>query len=245
MSMIRRPPVAVGRFPVRDLLTLPDWASVLAGTAELDAARCPGHTSARWSTRPSSCRRRAAAADRGQPAGRRAGPAHVRGPAGRRRGRRDRLRRRGDLGRGAAGAGGRRRTVGLPLLEVPRATPFLAITRAVAQAINRRELAANDYLMHAQRSLTAAAVGRGGLAAVAGRGAPADRRLGAAAEPRRRGAGPAHPRTPSSTAPRCVPTWQVAGRPRAASLVARVGTGRRHGRRNGPGCRTPRSGCSR
>jgi len=56
--------------------------------------------------------------------------------------------------------------VGLPLLEVPRATPFLAITRAVAQAINRRELAANDYLMHAQRSLTAAAVGRGGLAAV-------------------------------------------------------------------------------
>ncbi|HWN33159.1 MAG TPA: PucR family transcriptional regulator ligand-binding domain-containing protein [Pseudonocardia sp.] len=56
--------------------------------------------------------------------------------------------------------------VGLPLLEVPRAIPFLAITRAVAQAINRRELAANDYLMHAQRSLTAAAVGRGGLAAV-------------------------------------------------------------------------------
>ena len=56
--------------------------------------------------------------------------------------------------------------VGLPLLEVPRATPFLAITRAVAQAINRRELAANDYLMHAQRSLTTAAVGRGGLAAV-------------------------------------------------------------------------------
>src|SRR5882757_5624415 len=56
--------------------------------------------------------------------------------------------------------------VGLPLLEVPRATPFLAITRAVAQAINRRELAANDHLMHAQRALTAAAVGRGGLAAV-------------------------------------------------------------------------------
>ncbi|MDT7674796.1 MAG: hypothetical protein QOD82_2698 [Pseudonocardiales bacterium] len=56
--------------------------------------------------------------------------------------------------------------VGLPLLLVPRAVPFLAITRAVAQAINRRELAANEYLMHAQRGLTAAAVGRGGLAAV-------------------------------------------------------------------------------
>ncbi|HEV7789195.1 MAG TPA: PucR family transcriptional regulator ligand-binding domain-containing protein [Pseudonocardia sp.] len=56
--------------------------------------------------------------------------------------------------------------VGLPLLVVPRAVPFLAITRAVAQAINRRELAANEYLMHAQRALTAAAVGRGGLAAV-------------------------------------------------------------------------------
>ncbi|MDT7588539.1 MAG: hypothetical protein QOE32_6089 [Pseudonocardiales bacterium] len=56
--------------------------------------------------------------------------------------------------------------VGLPLLVVPRAVPFLAITRAVAQAINRRELAANEYLMHAQRGLTAAAVGRGGLAAV-------------------------------------------------------------------------------
>jgi len=55
---------------------------------------------------------------------------------------------------------------GLPLLEVPRATPFLAITRTVAQAISRRERAANEYLIHAQRSLTAAAVGRGGLAGV-------------------------------------------------------------------------------
>ncbi|HTF54547.1 MAG TPA: PucR family transcriptional regulator [Pseudonocardia sp.] len=55
---------------------------------------------------------------------------------------------------------------GLPLLEVPRATPFLAITRAVAQAISRRERAAQEQLLHAQRALTAAAVGRGGLAAV-------------------------------------------------------------------------------
>jgi purine catabolism regulator len=55
---------------------------------------------------------------------------------------------------------------GLPLLEVPRATPFLAITRAVAQAISRRERAAQEQLMQAQRALTAAAVGRGGLAAV-------------------------------------------------------------------------------
>ncbi|MFC5995873.1 PucR family transcriptional regulator [Pseudonocardia hispaniensis] len=56
--------------------------------------------------------------------------------------------------------------LGLPLLEVPRATPFLAITRAVARAITRRELAAKEYVLHAQHTLTAAAVGRGGVAAV-------------------------------------------------------------------------------
>ncbi|HEY2205938.1 MAG TPA: PucR family transcriptional regulator [Pseudonocardia sp.] len=51
--------------------------------------------------------------------------------------------------------------VGLPLLEVPRAVPFLAITRAVATAINRREQATKDRVSHAQRVLTAAALGRG------------------------------------------------------------------------------------
>ena len=55
---------------------------------------------------------------------------------------------------------------GLPLLEVPRAVPFLAISRAVAQAIGRRERAAGERLAAAQRALTAAAVGRGGPAAV-------------------------------------------------------------------------------
>jgi purine catabolism regulator len=58
------------------------------------------------------------------------------------------------------------RQIGLPLLEVPRAVPFLAISRAVAQAINQRERAASEYLIDAQRALTAAAVGRGGLGAV-------------------------------------------------------------------------------
>ncbi|GAA5171100.1 PucR family transcriptional regulator [Pseudonocardia eucalypti] len=51
--------------------------------------------------------------------------------------------------------------LGLPLLEVPRPTPFLAITRAVAQAIHGRELAAKDALVAAQRALTSAAVGPG------------------------------------------------------------------------------------
>lgn len=51
---------------------------------------------------------------------------------------------------------------GLPLLEVPRAVPFLAITRAVAAEIGRQEQAAADRLTRAQRALTAAAVGRGG-----------------------------------------------------------------------------------
>jgi purine catabolism regulator len=55
---------------------------------------------------------------------------------------------------------------GLPLLEVPRSVPFLAISRAVAQAIGRRERAAGERLASAQRALTAAAVGRGGPAAV-------------------------------------------------------------------------------
>ncbi|HEY1967419.1 MAG TPA: PucR family transcriptional regulator [Pseudonocardia sp.] len=55
---------------------------------------------------------------------------------------------------------------GLPLFEVPRAVPFIAISRAVAAAINRRERAAAERLLRAQRTLTAAAVGRHGLAAV-------------------------------------------------------------------------------
>lgn len=54
----------------------------------------------------------------------------------------------------------------LPLLEVPRPTPFLAITRAVAQAIHGRELAAKDALVAAQRALTSAAVGPGALPVV-------------------------------------------------------------------------------
>jgi PucR family transcriptional regulator, purine catabolism regulatory protein len=56
---------------------------------------------------------------------------------------------------------------GLPLLEVPRAVPFLAITRAVATEIARQDQAAEDRLARAQRSLTAAAVGRGGQVRVA------------------------------------------------------------------------------
>lgn len=55
---------------------------------------------------------------------------------------------------------------GMPLLEVPRAVPFLAITRAVAAAIARRERATQEQLAAARRALTAAAVGPGGLGGV-------------------------------------------------------------------------------
>jgi purine catabolism regulator len=55
---------------------------------------------------------------------------------------------------------------GLPVLDVPRATPFLAITRAVARILARRDLAAREYVFAAQRALTAAAVGPAGVAAV-------------------------------------------------------------------------------
>jgi purine catabolism regulator len=54
----------------------------------------------------------------------------------------------------------------LPLLEVPRPTPFMAITRAVADALARRELAEKEFVLAAQRRLTAAAVGRTGSVAV-------------------------------------------------------------------------------
>lgn len=56
--------------------------------------------------------------------------------------------------------------VGLPLLEVPRAVPFLAITRAVAAALSRREQAAKDWVLRAQRALTTAAVRRDSPASV-------------------------------------------------------------------------------
>ncbi|WP_169736876.1 PucR family transcriptional regulator [Pseudonocardia spinosispora] len=56
--------------------------------------------------------------------------------------------------------------VGLPLLEVPRAVPFLAITRAVAAALSRREQAAKDRVLRAQRALTTAAVRRDSPASV-------------------------------------------------------------------------------
>jgi PucR family transcriptional regulator, purine catabolism regulatory protein len=55
---------------------------------------------------------------------------------------------------------------GLPLLEVPRPTPFMAITRAVARSLARQEMAEKEFVLGAQRRLTAAAVGRGAPAAV-------------------------------------------------------------------------------
>jgi purine catabolism regulator len=115
--------------------------------------------------------------------------------------------------------------VGLPLLEVPRATPFLAITRAVAQAINRRELAANDYLMHAQRSLTAAAVGRGGLAAVLDE---VRRLTGGWGLLLNRGGAVLASSPPDAAEHRTTLRADLArlrDAPGAASLVARVGTG--------------------
>ena len=54
----------------------------------------------------------------------------------------------------------------LPVLEIPRPTPFVAITRAVAQAIARQDVADKEFVLTAQRALTAAATGSGGTAAV-------------------------------------------------------------------------------
>ncbi|MDN5857998.1 MAG: PucR family transcriptional regulator ligand-binding domain-containing protein, partial [Pseudonocardia sp.] len=50
----------------------------------------------------------------------------------------------------------------LPLLEVPRPTPFMAIIKVVARAFARRELAEKEFVLAAQCRLTAAAVGPGG-----------------------------------------------------------------------------------
>ena len=125
--------------------------------------------------------------------------------------------------------------VGLPLLEVPRATPFLAITRAVAQAINRRELAANDYLMHAQRSLTAAAVGRGGLAAVLDE---VRRLTGGWGLLLNRGGAVLASSPPDAVEHRAALRADLArlrDAPGAASLVARVGTGNGTGDGTGDG----------
>ncbi|WP_326568554.1 PucR family transcriptional regulator [Amycolatopsis rhabdoformis] len=56
--------------------------------------------------------------------------------------------------------------VGLPVLEVPRKTPFIAITRAVSRAVAADEYAATVRIGRAQQELTRAAVGRSGTAGV-------------------------------------------------------------------------------
>lgn len=58
------------------------------------------------------------------------------------------------------------RAAGLPLLSVPRATPFLAITKAVSRAIAAREDAVRGWVHRCRERLTAAAVGAGGPEAV-------------------------------------------------------------------------------
>ncbi|AXB47224.1 PucR family transcriptional regulator [Amycolatopsis albispora] len=55
---------------------------------------------------------------------------------------------------------------GLPLLEVPREVPFIAITKAVSAAVAADEYAAVVRTGRGQQELTRAAVGRGGPAAV-------------------------------------------------------------------------------
>lgn len=55
---------------------------------------------------------------------------------------------------------------GLPLLEVPRETPFIALSKAVSRAVAADEYAALTRAGEAQRALTRAAVGRDGVAAV-------------------------------------------------------------------------------
>ncbi|WP_370946921.1 PucR family transcriptional regulator [Amycolatopsis sp. cg5] len=56
--------------------------------------------------------------------------------------------------------------VGLPVLEVPRRTPFIAITRAVSRAVAADEYASVVRTGRGQQELTRAAVGRGGPGAV-------------------------------------------------------------------------------
>ncbi|QKV76041.1 PucR family transcriptional regulator [Amycolatopsis sp. Hca4] len=56
--------------------------------------------------------------------------------------------------------------VGLPVLEVPRKTPFIAITRAVSRAVAADEYATTVRIGRAQQELTRTAVGQGGPAGV-------------------------------------------------------------------------------
>jgi purine catabolism regulator len=56
--------------------------------------------------------------------------------------------------------------VGLPVLEVPRETPFIAITRAVSRAVAAGEYATTVRIGRAQQELTRTAVGKSGPAGV-------------------------------------------------------------------------------
>ena len=56
--------------------------------------------------------------------------------------------------------------MGLPVLEVPRETPFIAITRAVSRAVAADEYATTVRIGRAQQELTRTAVGKGGPAGV-------------------------------------------------------------------------------
>lgn len=56
--------------------------------------------------------------------------------------------------------------VRLPVLEVPRETPFIAITRAVSRAVAADEYATTVRIGRAQQELTRTAVGKGGPAGV-------------------------------------------------------------------------------
>ncbi|WP_410645746.1 PucR family transcriptional regulator [Amycolatopsis sp. lyj-346] len=56
--------------------------------------------------------------------------------------------------------------VGFPVLEVPRKTPFIAITRAVSRAVAADEYASTVRIGRAQQELTRTAVGKGGPAGV-------------------------------------------------------------------------------
>ncbi|MEV6874024.1 PucR family transcriptional regulator [Amycolatopsis sp. NPDC051128] len=53
-------------------------------------------------------------------------------------------------------------SVGFPVLEVPRETPFIAITRAVSRAVAADEYATTVRIGRAQQELTRTAVGKGG-----------------------------------------------------------------------------------
>ncbi len=72
---------------------------------------------------------------------------------------------------------------GLPILEVPMKTPFIAISRAVSAAVAAAEYASVTRTFTAQQALTKAALATSGPGSAGASAGPAGARLGGAARP--------------------------------------------------------------